>query len=137
MPQFQKPNLEADSGGFGRDPYVSVRSDEATLGLSRAARDRLGVSVGDYFHFAIDRTGDPWIGIVEEETDQGEPQLRKHGKDRSGVVINSTLLNRHLREIAGANGEPDSSLRFYFLEETAEDPDTGATLHKLEVPDVE
>lgn len=133
---FRKPNLEAQTGGLGREPYISVRTDGASLGISRAARKKYGAEKGRYLHFALDRTGAPWVAFLDEKTDQGEPQIRRDGKQGHGAVINSTLLSRHLREIAGATGNLDSSLRFYFTGETAEDPDTGATLHRLEVPDV-
>lgn len=134
MPTFQKPNLEADVGGVGRDPYISIRQDGTTLGISRAARKKLGVEGGEYVSLALDRTRRPWIGILPAPTDQGEPQIRTDGEH--GYCVNSTLLNRHLRHLVDSDKAEGETLRFHLSGETAEDPDTGATLHRLEVPEV-
>jgi len=136
MPTFQKPNLEADTGGLGREPYLSVRSDGASLGLSRGARENYDVETGTYVHLAFDQSRRPWVAFLGEPTNQGEPQVREDGRGGDGRVINSTLLNRHLREVAEVGRELESSLQFHFTGETAEDPETGATLHRLEIPEV-
>jgi hypothetical protein len=133
MPDFRKPNLEADGGSIGREPYISVRSEGTSLGISRALRERLSVEEGDYVHLALDRTGRPWVGFLDEKTTQGEPQVRRDG--RAGQVVNSTLMSRHLRSLLDAD-ELESSVRFYLAGETTEDPETGAILHRLEVPEV-
>jgi len=129
---FRRPNLDAKRGGVGCEPYVSARKDGASLGLSQAAQRRLDIEKGDYMHLALDRTGTPWVGFLDDQTDQGEPMVRNDGKN--GRVVNSTLMNRHLRSLV--DGEVEKTVRFHFTGETAEDSETGATLHRLEVPEV-
>lgn len=125
---FQKPNLVAKTGG-GIKPYISVHSDRQVLSISRRPREVMEAEPGDFVHLAIDRTGTPWIGIVDSPTEQGEPKIHKNGK---GISINSTLMARHLVE--RLDEEPEGAVRFYFTGDTTEDPDTEATLHKLNVP---
>jgi len=134
MPTFRKPNLDAEVGGTGRDPYISIRQDGNTLGISRAARQKLGVEGGEYVSLALDRRRRPWVGILSSPTGQGEPQIRTDGEH--GYCVNSTLLNRHLRHLVGSDEAGGETLRFYLAGETAEDPETGVTLHRLEVPEV-
>jgi len=129
MPTFRKPNLEPQNLGSASDPYLSVRSDRETLGLSQPAVEVLGAEPGQRLHLALDRTYKPWIGIIETRTDQGEPKIRMAG---STLKINSTLLCRQLTRILDA--QPDGVLRYYLTGETEEDPDTGILLHELKVP---
>ena len=131
MPNFQKPNLTSDPGGHNRGPYVSIRSDKNTVGLSKAAQEKLGASEGAYLHLALDSTYRPWVAVLEEPTSQGEPQIRADGD--GGRCVNSTLLNRQLRRLI--DGDAEGVFRFYLAGETTEDPETGATLHRLEVPE--
>jgi len=63
---------------------------------------------------------------------RGEPTATESGES---IHVHSTLMCRHLVRLV--DGPPDNTLRFHFDGETAEDPDTGATLHRLEVPDTE
>lgn len=132
---FQKPNLSAKNGGMGIDPYISVRADRASLGVSKAARQQYGAENGMYVHLAFDRTRRPWVGFLEEKTEQEEPKIISDGQESAGQVFNSTLFARHLLELM--EEEPEGTVRFYFAGEEAEDPDTGATLHRLEVPGAE
>lgn len=80
-------------------------------------------------HLALDRTYKPWIAILNERTGQGEPMIRDADP---GLNVNSTLLCRHLSRLI--DGDADGVLRFYLTGETEEDPDTGATLYELSVP---
>jgi len=133
MPTFQKPNLEALAGGRLHDEWISIRKGGNSIGISRGARHALNAEVGDHLTFALDRRRRPWIGVVEAPTEQGEPKICKDGD--TGHCINSTPLNRHLRNVIDGDAE-NQTIRFPLSGDTEEDPDTGATLHRLEVPEV-
>lgn len=124
---FKKPNLESQTSAMG-EPFISIRSDASTIGISKRAQEVLGTEVGKHLHVALDRTRTPWVGVIDERTDQHEPELRDGGK--GSIVVGSRLLARHLADATGVKlGE---SHRLYLTGDTAEDPDTGITLHKLE-----
>jgi len=119
---------------MGREPYISVRTDRASLGVSRAARQRYDAKKGKFVHLALDRTRRPWVGFLEAPTDQDEPQIISDGAGTTGRVFNSTLFARHLMNLL--DEEPDETVRFHFAGEETTDPETGATLYRLEVPEV-
>jgi hypothetical protein len=129
MPDFKKPNLSAKTGTTG-EAFLSIHSDRQVLSISSRARETLGTSPGKHLLLALDRTHRPWVGVLDEETGQGEPEI--HG-DSKGATVNSTLMARHLMSLI--DGAPGGCVRFHLSGETAEDPDTGATLHRLEVPE--
>lgn len=131
MPTFKKPNLQATRGASGR-AYISVYSNRQALGFNCRAVRELQPEDGQHLHLALDDSYRPWIGFLDEPTDQGEPAVNTSGP---GVTVHSTLMCRHLVRLV--DGESEDTLRFHLNGETAEDPDTGATLHRLEVPDAE
>ena len=124
---FQKPNLESQTSVMG-EPFLSIRSDASTLGLSTRAQEVMDAEIGDYLHTALDRTRTPWIGVVSDRTEQGEPQMRDGGNE--DIVLGSRLLARHLADAVGV--KLGDSHRLFFTGDTAEDPETGTTLYELE-----
>jgi len=122
---FRKPNLEPVNG-LSPEAYVSVRADRSTIGINRRARWVMGAQTGKHLHFALDRTGTLWIGIVDETTGQSEPQIRDADP---GLVVSSRLMARHMLDTLEA--VPDEAVRFYLTGERAVDPETKATLYQL------
>jgi len=126
---FKKPNLESTNGAWSK-AFISIRANRNTVGVSQGAIREMEITDGDHFHLAFDRTGHPWVGVVQQQTEQREPRIKFH--DTSGCEIDSRLLVRHL--LNTLDEEPDGCFRFYFDGETADDPQTGATLYKLDLP---
>lgn len=75
---------------------------------------------------ALDRTGRSWVAVLDQRTDQHEPEIR--GGD-PGLVVGSQLMSRHL--LNTLDEVPDEAIRFYLTGETAVDPETEATLYQL------
>lgn len=132
-PDFRTPNLEARGGSVGREPFVSIRSDLSTVGLSHSLRERLSVERGQYAHLKIDQLDRPWISFLSEQTDQGEPMVGSDG--RSGEAIHSTLMCRHLLSLLETD-ELEASARFYLTRDRVVDEALGGALHRLEKPDL-
>jgi hypothetical protein len=128
---LKRPNLQSDRG-TSRGAFVTVHADRTAVGISKAAEERLGVKEETYLHLAFDRTWTPYIGVVEEQTAQSEPPIIMNG---STTKANASLLCRQLLKVVDGEA-PDGSVRFYLSSETIEDEKTGATLHRLEVPEV-
>jgi len=122
---FRRPNLEPVNG-LSPEAYISVRADRSTIGINRRARHVMGANEGKHLHLALDRTDTPWIGILEETTEQSEPQIRDADP---GVVVSSRLMARHLLDTL--QDVPDEAFRFYLTGDREMDPKTGATLYRL------
>jgi hypothetical protein len=129
MISLKRPNLQHDRA-TREDPYLSVRKDRTTCGLSASAVEQLGAQPGDYLHLAFDRARVPLIGVIGERTEQHEPKILEHSgtHDISSTMLCTQLLNLIDGEI------PEKTIRYYFEGTTIHDKETGATLHKLEVP---
>jgi len=129
MITLKRPNLQHNRATH-EDPYLSVRKDRTTCGLSASAVDRMGVQSGDYLHLAFDRARVPLIGVIGDRTEQHEPKILEHSgtHDISSTMLCTQLLNLIDEEI------PEKTIRYYFEGTTLHDEETGATLHKLKVP---
>jgi len=128
MPDLRRPNLESKRTGRG-ESYVTVYSNRSDVGISEAAFCDLGASGDHYLHLAFDRTWAPFVGAVEEQTPQQEPTIQE-----SNLKVTSSLMCQQLLSLIDGN-TPDGSVRFYFDGKTIQDEKTGATLHRLEVPE--
>lgn len=121
---FRTPNLTADS--VEKDPFISVRSERTVVGISVKAREMIGAEQDKHLRLALDRTGTPWVGVVEEPTGQGEPAITTDG---GTLIVHSSLFAMHLTQAARV--DTGEGFRFYFTGETAPDPETDATLYQL------
>jgi len=122
---FRHPNLDATTG-LSPEAYISVRSDRATLGISRRARRVMEAEPGAHLHLAFDRTRTAWVAVLDTPTDQGEPKIRDADP---GFTIGSKLMARHLLEQVEEPG--DDVVRFYLTGEEVYSSDLDATLHQL------
>lgn len=129
---LKRPNLQAERG-TSRGAFVTVHADRTAVGISKAAEQRLGAERRTHLHLAFDRTWTPYIGVVEKQTPQGEPPIMMNG---STTKANASLLCRQLVKVIDGEVPEGESIRFYLDRETIEDEKTGATLHRLQVPEV-
>jgi len=127
---FRRPNLEAVHG-VSPEAWISVRADRSTIGINAQACEAMHVNEGHYLHRALDRTGTPWIGVLETRTEKSEPRIRDADP---GMVVGSKLMARHL--LGTMQEVPEDSIRFYLTGEQAVDRKMDVTLYQLS-PDKE
>jgi len=132
MPTLKRPNLDPRRG-YQADAFLSVYTNRIDLGVSKSALKVLDTDTDEFLHLAFDRTYAPFVGAISERTSQQEPRIRKCG---SSIQISSARMCRELLKILDGEVPDDRTLRFYFDDKTIKDEETGATLHRLEVPNV-
>jgi hypothetical protein len=110
---------------------LSLYASGNTVGISTAAAEVLGAEEGDYLHVSLDRTRTAWVSVIEERTDQKEPEIRVHEYDGEGrhVLAHSTITVTHLRSAYDlSEGE---SHRLHITGETETHPEHGITLYEI------
>lgn len=132
MPTLKRPDLDPRRGYYA-DAFLSVYTSRIDLGMSKSARKVLDADTDEFLHLAFDRTYAPYVGVINERTSQQEPRIRRCG---SSIQISSARMCRELLKVVDGEVPDDKTLRFYFDDKTITDDKTGATLHRLEVPEV-